>query len=225
MRSKRYQKTLRQIDKTKLYPIIQALELVKKNPSAKFDETIEVHLRLGIDPQKGEQQVRGNVVLPHQFGKTKKIAAFVPESRTAEAQEAGADIIYTEANIAELQKSGKIEFDILVAVPEIMRAIAPLAKFFGPKGLMPSPKNETISPNLKKMINELKQGKVAFKNDDTANIHQTIGKISTETTKLLANYEAIIAAVKKTKPETSKGTFIKNICLSTTMGPSIKIAM
>ncbi|MFH0779911.1 MAG: 50S ribosomal protein L1 [Parcubacteria group bacterium] len=225
MRSKRYAKISKLIDKAKLYPVAEALELLKKNPGAKFDETIEIHFRLGVDPKKGEQQVRGTVVLPFCFGKSKKVAAFVPEARATEAKDAGADIVYTETSVAELQKSGKIEFDILVAVPEMMRAIGPLAKTLGPKGLMPSPKNETISPNLKKMIQELKQGKVAFKNDDTANIHQTIGKVSTDSSKLVANYEALVAAIKKAKPETAKGNYIKNIFLSTTMGPSVKIAL
>lgn len=225
MRSKRYAKISKLIDKAKLYPIAEALELLKKNPGAKFDETLEIHFRLGIDPKKGEQQVRGTVVLPFSFGKSKIVAAFVPESRATEAKEAGADIVYTEASVAELQKSGKIDFDIVVAVPDMMRAIAPLAKTLGPKGLMPSPKNDTISLDLKKMIGELKKGKVAFKNDDTANIHQTIGKVSTDSSKLIANFEALVGAIKKVKPETSKGNYIKNIFLSTTMGPSVKIAL
>ena len=145
------------------------------------------------------------------------------EEKAAEAKAAGADVIYTEANLAELQKSGKIDFEIAVAIPEIMKSLAPLARMLGTKGLMPSPKNETITQNLSKTIGELKKGKIAFKNDDTANIHQTIGKMSLTDAQLTENFQAFIDTVKKLKPETSKGVFIKNATLCSTMGPGIKL--
>lgn len=210
-------------DRTQIYPIKEAVELVKKNAKAKFDETVEVHFRLGIDAKKGEQQVRGTVVLPHAFGKAKTVAAFVPEAKAAEAKEAGADIVYTEADVEALKKSAKIEFDIAVASPEIMKALSPLARILGPKGLMPSPKNETIAVNLKKTISELKKGKVAYKNDDSGNLHQTIGKVSTDSQALVENFDTLAEAIKKAKPEASKGTFMKGVTICSTMGPGVKV--
>jgi len=221
--SKRIKKQSAKIELNKLYPIADAVTLARTLASKKFDETVEVHLRLGIDPKKGDQQVRSTVVLPYSFGKSKIIAAFVTEDKAKEAKDAGADFVYTEANIPELQKSGKIEFEIAVAVPNIMKNLAPLARTLGTKGLMPSPKNETITTNLAKTIGELKKGKIAFKNDDTANIHQAIGKLSLEDKQLVENYTTFIDTVKKLKPETSKGVFIKNATLCTTMGPGIKL--
>ncbi|MFH0988161.1 MAG: 50S ribosomal protein L1, partial [Parcubacteria group bacterium] len=163
------------VDSNTTYPIATAIELAKKTAKAKFDETVEVHVRLGINVQKGDQQVRGTLSLPHAFGRSKIVAAFTTSDRAKEAKEAGADLVFTESDIADLQKSGKINFEIAVATPDMMKSIAPLARILGPKGLMPSPKNETIGPDLKKIIGELKKGKTTFKNDDTGNIHQAIG--------------------------------------------------
>lgn len=210
-------------EKDKLYPIAEAIEIIKQNAKAKFDETLEAHFRLGIDPKKGEQQIRGVLVLPHSFGKSKKIAVFVSADRKKEAQEAGADIIYSEQDIDELKKTGKIIFDIVVATPDMMKSIAPLAKILGPKGLMPSPKNETITTNLKKTIEELKKGKIAYKNDDTANLHQAFGKVSMDSAKLVENFNALFDAIKKSKPESSKGIFLKKIVICSTMGAAVKI--
>jgi len=221
--TKRIQNLKSFIEKDKQYSLEEAVELAKKTGKKKFDETVELHIRLGIDPKKGDQQVRGTVVLPHAFGEAKKVAAFVPQDQEKEAKEAGADIVYTEDNMKEFQKSGKINFDIAVSVPAMMKNLAPLAKILGPKGLMPSPKNETITQDLKKTITELKKGKVAFKNDDSANIHQAIGKASADDKTLIENAKAFIDAVQKAKPEASKGVFIKNITLCTTMGPGIKM--
>ncbi|MBU1132356.1 50S ribosomal protein L1 [Patescibacteria group bacterium] len=223
--STRFSDLKQSVDKTTVFPANEAIETIKNLKSAKFDETVEVHFRLGINPKKGDQQVRGTVVLPISFGETKKIAAFVPENKEKEAKEAGADIVYTESTIGALQKSGKIDFDIAIAVPEIMKLLAPLARFLGPKGLMPSPKNETITTNLKKTIEELKKGKVAFKNDDTANVHLSIGKKSMATEQLMKNYESVFDALTKAKPEGSKGVYIKNITICSTMSPGIKVAV
>lgn len=223
--SKRMKKIAPLVDATKTYPVKEALELAKKTASAKFDETVELHLKLGINATKGDQQIRGTVVLPFSFGRSKTVAAFVTSDKAKEAKEAGADVIFTENDVADLQKSGKINFEIAVAIPAMMKNIAPLARILGPKGLMPTPKNETIGPDLAKMIGELKKGKVNFKNDDTANVHQAIGKVSTDIEKLIANYEAIMEAIKKSKPESAKGTFIKKVTIATTMGPGIKVAV
>ena len=222
-KSKRLTDLSTKVDIEKLYPVAEAIALAKEMATTKFDETVEVHVRLGIDPKKGDQQVRGIVVLPHTFGKAKRVAAFVPESREQEAKDAGADVVYNEESLAKLKQTGKIDFDIAVSVPEFMRTLAPLARMLGTKGLMPSPKNETISQDLAKTIGELKKGKVAFKNDDTANIHQAIGKASTDADKLIANLETFVEALRKTKPESSKGVFIKSLTLCTTMGPSMKL--
>jgi len=223
MPSKRILKLQASFDRNKSYPIAEAVAIIKKTASKKFDETIEVHAKLGIDPKKGEQQVRSNIVLPHSFGATKKVAAFVTEDKRKTAKEAGADIVYAESDIAELIKSGKIEFDVAVAIPEIMKNLAPMAKILGPKGLMPSPKNETVTQNLTKIIGELKKGKIAFKNDDTSNLHQAIAKVRMPEAEILANFEEFYSALKKAKPETSKGTFIKSLTVCSTMGPSIKV--
>jgi large subunit ribosomal protein L1 len=210
-------------DKNKLYSLAEAIEIVKQNAKAKFDETLEAHFCLGIDPKKGEQQIRGVLVLPHSFGKSKKIAAFVTADRKKEAQEAGADIVYSEQDVDELKKTGKIDFEIAVAIPEMMKTIAPLAKILGPKGLMPSPKNETITTNLKKTLEELKKGKIAYKNDDTANLHQAFGKASMDSAKLIENFNALFDALKKSKPDSSKGVFMKKVVICSTMGPAVKV--
>jgi len=223
MHSKKFVKLQKSLDKTKSYSAQEAVTAIKSMAGAKFDETIEIHAKLGIDPKKGDQQVRGTIVMPNSFGASKKIAAFVTDDKVKEAKEAGADLVFTAAEIAELQKSGKIEFDIAVAVPDMMKVIAPLARFLGPKGLMPSPKNETIATDLKKTIDQLKKGKVSFKNDDTANLHQSIGKKSMSAEQILENYNVFMDALKKAKPTTSKGAFLKKVVMCTTMGPGLKL--
>ncbi|MBI5076873.1 50S ribosomal protein L1 [Candidatus Falkowbacteria bacterium] len=223
MPNKQTKKLQQTTEKDKTYPIAEAIEIAKQNAKAKFDETLEAHFRLGIDPKKGEQQIRGVLVLPHSFGKSKKIAAFIPADRKKEAQDAGADIVYSEQDVDELKKTGKIDFDIAIATPDMMKTISPLAKILGPKGLMPTPKNETITTNLKKTIEELKKGKIAYKNDDTANLHQAFGKASMDSAKLVANFTALFEAIKKSKPESSKGIFLKKVVICSTMGKAIKV--
>jgi large subunit ribosomal protein L1 len=212
------------VDKTKTYSIDEAVALVKKTGIVKFDASVEVHAKLGIDPSKGEQQIRSTVVLPHGTGKSKKIAAFVTAEREKEAKEAGADFVYGEEDIKKIKDTEKIEFDIAVTTPDMMPKLATIAKVLGPKGLMPNPKTETVGPQLKKMIEELKKGKVTFKNDDTSNIHQSIGKVSFSEAQLKENLSAFIDALKKAKPASAKGTYLQSLILSTSMGPSIKIS-
>lgn len=222
-RSKRYTELKKLVDSKKLYAPSEAIELVKKTSTTKFDATIEIHMNLGIDPKKGEQQVRSTLVMPNSIGKTKKVAAFVPGDKEKDAKEAGAEIIGGEELIEEIAKSGKIDFDVAVATPDMMPKMAKVAKVLGPKGLMPNPKTDTVGTNVKKMVEELKKGKVTIKNDATGNIHQAIGKTSLDGAKLLENFTSVLEAIRKSKPASAKGTYIKTLVLTSTMGPSVRI--
>ncbi len=208
-------------EKETIYSFDEALKLVKDNASAKFDESLEVHIRTGIDPKKGEQQVRSTCILPHGTGKTKKVAVFTENEK--EAKDAGADVVGGKELIAEIKSKGAIDFEIAVATPEMMRELAQIAKILGPKGLMPSPKNETVTKDVPKTVKELKGGKVAFKNDETSNIHQVIGKISWDESKLKENYEVFLSQVTKAKPATIKGIYVRAISICSTMGPGVKV--
>lgn len=212
-----------QIDKERVYPLNEALELVKKTSTVKFDASVELHARLGIDPKKGDQQIRATVVLPHGTGKTKRVAAFVGPNDEKAAKEAGADVVCGEEEIKKIKDTGKVDFDIAVATPEMMPKLAVAAKVLGPKGLMPNPKTDTVGPDVAKMIGELKKGKAAFKNDDTANLHQSIGKVSFETVQLEENFNALMDALKRAKPSGTKGAYIKSMYLTSSMGPSVKV--
>ncbi len=223
--SKRMQENLAKIDKTRTYSLDEAISLVKETSTVKFDAAVEVHIRLGIDPKKSDQQIRSTVTLPHGTGKTKKIAAFVGNNDEDAAKKAGADFVYGEEEIKKIKNTGKIEFDVAVATPEMMPKLAGIAKVLGPRGLMPNPKTDTVGPDVAKMVEQLKKGKSSFKNDDTANIHQPIGKVSFEDGKLRENFEAFIAVLKKVKPNSAKGTYLKSVYLTSSMGPSVKIAM
>ncbi len=212
-----------EFDKAKVYPIEEAIELTKKLSRTKFDASVEIHFRLGIDPRKGDQQVRTAVSLPHGTGKTIKVAAFVTPDKVKEVKAAGADYVGSDDLIAEIKKTEKTDFQVAVAEPAMMKNLAQIAKILGTRGLMPSPKNETVTPNPAKAVQELKKGKVSFKNDDTGNIHVIIGKVSFETKKLLENYQTLLTAINKSKPTGTKGIYIKNISISSTMGPGIKV--
>jgi large subunit ribosomal protein L1 len=212
------------VDKNKVYPLAEAVKLLKETSGVKFDASVEIHANLGIDPKKGEQQIRATVAMPHGTGKTKKIAAFVTAEKEKEAKDAGADVVCTEEDIKRIKDTGKFDFEIAVTTPDMMPKMAAVAKVLGPKGLMPNPKTETVSPNLKKMIEELKKGKVTFKNDDTSNVHQLVGKVSFTDTQLAENITAFIEALKKAKPNTSKGTYIQNLVVKTAMGPAIRLS-
>jgi len=212
-----------QFEKEKTYSIEQAIELTKKLAKTKFDASVEAHFKLGIDPKKGEQQIRSTVSLPHGTGKTIKVAAFVSPEKEKEVKKAGADYIGGEDLIAEIKKSEKTDFQIAVAEPALMKDLAKIAKILGTRGLMPSPKNDTVAPDPAKAVAELKKGKVSFRNDDTGNVHTVIGKVSFDSKKLQENYNILLEAIKKAKPASSKGTYVKNISLSSSMGPGIKV--
>ena len=222
-RSKRYKEAVKDLDPKATYTAEEALDLAIKTSSTKFDSSVEVHVCLGIDPKKSDQQIRGTVSLPHGTGKTRRIAAFVGADKEKEAKDAGADIIGDEATIDELAKSGKIDFDVAVASPDMMPKLARAAKILGPRGLMPNPKSGTVGPNVGKMIEDLKKGMVAFRNDDGGIIHASIGKVSFGKEKLQENYDSLLDALNKAKPGTSKGIYLKNITVSTTMGPGLKV--
>lgn len=221
-RSKRYKALAAKIEKGKVYSVQEAIDLLKESP-VKFDAAVEVHMRLGIDPKKGDQMVRGTVVLPHGSGKTRKVAAFVSPDKESEAKTAGADLVGTAEVIEKIKTTGKIEFDIAVATPDMMKKLAPIAKILGQAGVMPNPKTETVGPNVTKMITELKGGKVAYKNDDTANVHQIVGRLSFPAEHLVENVKTFVDVVKKAKPAESKGTYLRSVTLTTTMGPGVTI--
>lgn len=230
---KKYNNALSKIEKGKSYSISEAIKIIKENKSAKFDESFEVHIKLAVDPEKGEEQTRGSAVLPHGTGKTKRVAV-ITSTRAKEAKKAGADIVGGEEMIEKFSakggsaiggKGGKFDFDVLVATPEMMPKLAPVAKILGPRGLMPSPKTETVTEKVKETVEVLKKGKINFKNDATSNIHQIIGKVSFDDQKLNENFKSFIEAIKKAKPEAVKGKFIISVSVCSTMSPGIRIAV
>jgi len=225
MHSKHFQKQSKLIEKNKTYPLAEAVELMKKTATKKFDSSVEIHLRLGIDPKQSDQLVRGSIILPHGTGQTKRIAVFTTPAHQAEAEKAGAEVIGGEELVAKVKETGKCDFDLALSTPDFMKNLASIAKVLGPKGLMPTLKNNTITNDLAKAIEELKKGKVTYKNDDTSNLHAVVGKASWENEKLIANIKSLLESITKSKPAGSKGIFIRNIVLSSTMGPGIKISV
>ncbi len=223
--SKRMDDLQTKIEKEKVYTLEEAIAVVKDTSNVKFDASIELHARLGIDTKKSDQQVRSTVVLPHGTGKTKRIAAFVGSNDEKAAKDAGADLVLGVEEIKIIKDTGKIDFDIAVATPEMMPKLAVAARVLGPKGLMPNPKTETVDKNVAKMIEALKKGKAAFKNDDTGNIHQLVGKVSFDNAKLAENITAFLEALRKAKPSGTKGAFIKALYLTSAMGPSVKVVV
>jgi len=223
MPSKRFQAAKILVDKNKVYPIAEAIALSKKAATAKYDEALELHLRVGIDPTKSDQQIRGTIALPHGTGKTKRVVAFVEGDKEAEAKAAGADIVGGEELIASIAQKGTIDFDVAVATPVMMAKLSKLARLLGPRGLMPNPKTDTVSPNVKKMVEEQKAGKESFKNDNTANIHQIFGRKSFTDAQLEENLRALLETIKRMKPQSSKGIYLKSATIASTIGPGIKI--
>jgi len=220
--SKRYEALLSKIEKGKSYDPNEAFKLIKELGTAKFDETVEVHIKLNIDPKQTDQTVRGSVLLPHGIGKTKRVLAFVRGDKIKEAEEAGADYIGDQETIEKIL-NGWFEFDAVVATPDMMPAISKLGKVLGPRGLMPNAKAGTVTQDIGRVIKEIKMGKIEFKTDKLGNIHSVIGKVSFDSEKLKENFFALIDAILKARPPSVKGQYIKSIYITTTMGPSIKL--
>ena len=222
-RGKRYQEAAKLVDSTKLYEAKEALEIIEKMPKPKFDETVELHVKLGVDSKHADQQVRGTVVLPNGTGKSLRVLVFAKGDKAKEAEAAGADFVGAEDLIPKIEKENWFEYDVIVATPDMMGVIGRLGKVLGPKGLMPNPKSGTVTMDVTKAVSEIKSGKVEYRLDKTNIIHLGIGKVSFGAEKLVENYQTIIDAVIKAKPAAAKGQYIKSVALTTTMGPSVYI--
>ena len=220
-RGKRYQEAEKLIDLEKDYSAKEALETIEKFPKAKFDETVELHVKLGVDSKHAEQQVRGTVVLPNGTGKTLRVLVFAKGDKATEAEKAGADFVGAEELIPKIEKENWFEYDVIVATPDMMGVVGRLGKVLGPKGLMPNPKSGTVTMDVTKAIKDIKSGKVEYRLDKTNIIHLGFGKVSFGTQKLLENYETVMDAIIKAKPAAAKGQYIRSVAVSTTMGPII----
>ena len=222
-RGKRYQEASKLVDTTKLYEAKEALELIEKFPKAKFDETVELHVKLGVDSKHADQQVRGTVVLPNGTGKTLRVLVFAKGDKAKESEAAGADFVGAEELIPKIEKENWFDYYVIVATPDMMGVVGRLGKVLGPKGLMPNPKSGTVTMDVTKAVSEIKSGKVEYRLDKTNIIHLGFGKVSFGAEKLLENYETIIEAIIKAKPAAAKGQYIKSVAITTTMGPSVYI--
>lgn len=222
MVKKRFNEVAKLVDANKLYSIKEASALVKQTAKAKFDESIEIHVRLGIDPKQSDQSVRGTILLPNGIGKTRKVAVIAKGEKQIEAKDAGADN-YGSTDIVDEIAKGWLDFDVLVATPDSMKDLSKVAKILGPKGLMPNPKSGTVTFDIKETVKALKKGRVEYKNDSYGIIHCSVGKASFEQEKLAENIVSLVEAIQKSKPSTSKGQYIKSISISSTMGPGIYI--
>lgn len=222
-KGKRYLEATKLIEKNKAYEVEEAMDLVVKTGTAKFDESVELHMRLGVDPRHADQQVRGVVVLPNGTGKTVRVLVIAKGAKADEAVAAGADYVGAEDMIAKIQKENWFDFDVCVTTPDMMGLVGRIGKVLGPKGLMPNPKSGTVTMDVKKAINEIKSGKVEYRLDKNAIIHVAIGKKSFGAEKLAENMNVVVEAVQKSKPAAAKGTYIKSVSVSSTMGPGIKV--
>ena len=222
-RGKKYQDAVKAFDKKEQYEVADAISIVKKNATAKFDETIELHLRTGCDGRHAEQQIRGAVVLPHGTGKTVKVLVFAKGTKVDEAQAAGADFVGGEELIPKIQNEGWLDFDVVVATPDMMGVVGRLGRVLGPKGLMPNPKTGTVTMDVTKAIADTKAGKVEYRLDKANIFHVAIGKASFTTEQLKENLDAIMSAIVKARPATLKGTYLKSATLTSTMGPGVKM--
>ncbi len=221
--SKRYAESIKLVDKTKEYEVKEALEIIEKMPKPKFDETVELHVKLGVDSKHADQQVRGTVVLPNGTGKTQRVLVFAKGPKAEEAEKAGADFVGAEELIPKIQNDGWFDYDVVVATPDMMGVVGRLGKVLGPKGLMPNPKSGTVTMDVTKAVNEIKSGKVEYRLDKNNIIHLGFGKVSFGADKLLENYDVIMNAIIKAKPAAAKGQYIKSVAVATTMGPSMFI--
>lgn len=222
-RGKKYQDSAKTFNKAELYDTAEAFEIALKNAKAKFDETVEVHIKLGVDGRHADQQVRGAIVLPHGTGKTNKVLVFAKGPKAAEAEAAGADYVGAEELAQKIQTESWFDFDVVVATPDMMGVVGRLGKILGPKGLMPNPKSGTVTMDVTKALEEIKAGKVEYRLDKTNIVHTGIGKVSFGAEKLLDNFTALLDAVIKAKPAAAKGQYLKSVTISTTMGPGVKV--
>ena len=222
-RGKKYQESAKKIEKNTLYDTNEAMDLVVKTATAKFDETVELHVKLGVDSRHADQQVRGAIVLPHGTGKTQRVLVFAKAAKADEARAAGADYVGEMDLVEKIQKENWFDFDVVVATPDMMGVVGRLGKVLGPKGLMPSPKAGTVTPDVAKAVTEIKAGKVEYRLDKTNIIHCPIGKVSFGAEKLAENFNALMGAIVKAKPSAAKGQYIRSCVCASTMGPGVKI--
>lgn len=223
-KGKKYRASFELLEEGKVYTVDEAVDLVKKTATAKFDETIEMHVRLGVDPKYNDQQVRGAVVLPNGTGKSKRVLVFTKGDKVKEAEDAGADYVGAE-DLVDKIKGGWFDFDVAVATPDMMGVVGRLGKLLGPRGLMPNPKLGTVTPDVAKAISEQKAGKVEYRTDKAGNIHCPIGKASFEANKLAENYQTLLDTLIRVKPAAAKGQYVKSITLSATMGPGVPVVL
>ncbi|TKI57917.1 50S ribosomal protein L1 [Brevibacillus antibioticus] len=223
-KGKKYQEAVKLVDKNKVYEIAEGVELVKKAATAKFDETVEAAFRLGVDPKRADQQIRGAVVLPHGTGKVQRVLVFAKGEKAKDAEAAGADFVGDADMIAKIQ-GGWFDFDVVVATPDMMGEVGKLGRVLGPKGLMPNPKTGTVTFDVTKAVNEIKAGKIEYRVDKAGNIHAPIGKASFDADKLVENLAALTEALNRAKPAAAKGVYMKNVTLSSTMGPGVRVAV
>ena len=222
-RGKKYTEAAKLVDRSTQYDVAEAISLVKKTAVAKFDETVEAHIRLGVDGRHADQQVRGAVVLPHGTGKTVRVLVFAKGDKVAEAEAAGADFVGGEELIPRIQNEGWFDFDVVVATPDMMGVVGRLGRVLGPKGLMPNPKAGTVTMDVTKAVNDIKAGKIEYRLDKANIIHCPVGKVSFSEEQLADNFNTLMEAIIKAKPASAKGTYMKSVTITTTMGPGIKV--
>jgi large subunit ribosomal protein L1 len=221
-KGKKYVDSLKLVDRERVYDVNEAIELVKKTATAKFDETVELAARLGVDPKKADQQIRGAVVLPHGTGKTQRVLVFAKGDKAKEAEAAGADFV-GEDDLINKVNQGWFDFDVVVATPDMMAQVGRLGRVLGPKGLMPNPKTGTVTFDVEKAVNDIKAGKVEYRVDKSGNVHVPIGKVSFDDQKLAENFKTIMDTLSKAKPAAAKGTYMRNVAIASTMGPGLKV--
>lgn len=222
-KSKKYQEALKKIEKGKAYPLEEAVKLVKETSTSKFDGTVEIAVRLNLDTKKNDQQLRGAIVLPHGTGKSKKVLVLAKGDAAKAASSAGADYVGDTDMIEKIEKENFFDFDVIIATPEMMPLLGKLGKVLGPKGLMPNPKTGTVTTDTKKAVEDVKKGRVEYRTDSYANVHALVGKVSFDDEKLIDNIKAFMDVIKKSKPQAAKGIYLKNVTITSTMGPGIKV--
>lgn len=222
-RGKNYKESMKLVDRTNLYDLDEAIELVQKTAKAKFDETVELSVKLGVDSRHADQQVRGAVVLPHGTGKVRRVLVIAKGDKQKEAEQAGADFVGADEMVAKIQNEGWMDFDVVVATPDMMGVVGRIGRILGPKGLMPNPKSGTVTFEVEKAVKEIKAGKVEYRVDKASIVHVPVGKVSFGTEKLKENFNTLMDALIKAKPASSKGRYLRSVAISSTMGPGIKI--